>query len=263
MGQVRESVREILNHTGRDFIFWILKIGSMSFLGYRTLWYSLTSPPRRANIYKQMFEIGVLSLPVVLITGAFTGMVLAVQTYYQFHKITMETAVGIIVGLSMTNELGPVLTAVMVAGRVGAAMAAELGTMKVTEQIDALSTLAVDPVRHLIVPRFIACVALVPILTVFSIFIGIVGGWVVGVKMKGINSVFFIKNMMDFVKPSDLINGLVKSVVFAMIIAVISCFEGFNAEGGAEGVGKATTQAVVASAIVILISDFFLSIVLF
>ena len=256
-------MNEILLNLGRDSVFWTRRLGAMAHLFYQTLSYAAFSPPRRPNIYKQMFEIGVRSLPVVLITGAFTGMVLAVQTYYQFHKITMETAVGIIVGLSMTNELGPVLTAVMVAGRVGAAMAAELGTMKVTEQIDALSTLAVDPVRYLIVPRFIACVALVPILTVFSIFIGIVGGWVVGVKMKGINATFFLKNMMDFMKPSDLVNGLVKSVVFAMIIAIVSCFEGFGAEGGAEGVGKATTQAVVASAIVVLISDFFLSIILF
>ena len=254
---------QIFGRLGRDFIFWIGKLGDMSMLAYQSFGYTLTSPPRRSNIYKQMFAIGVLSLPVVLITGAFTGMVLAVQTYYQFHKITMETAVGIIVGLSMTNELGPVLTAVMVAGRVGAAMAAELGTMKVTEQIDALSTLAMDPVRYLIVPRVIACVALVPILTMFSIFVGIVGGWVVGVKMKGINPTFFIKNMMDFVKPSDLINGLVKSVVFSIIIAIVSCYEGFHAEGGAEGVGKATTQAVVSSAIVVLISDFFLSIILF
>ncbi len=254
---------DILNKIGQDFLSWINKLGDMGILLYRSFVYAITSPPRRSIIYKQMFAIGVLSLPVVLITGAFTGMVLAVQTYYQFHKITMETAVGIIVGLSMTNELGPVLTAVMVAGRVGAAMAAELGTMKVTEQIDALSTLAVDPVRYLVVPRVIACVALVPILTTFSIFIGIVGGWIVGVKMKGINAVFFIKNMMDFVKPSDLVNGLVKSVIFSIIIAIVSCYEGFHAEGGAEGVGKATTEAVVVSAIVILISDFFLSIVLF
>ncbi len=254
---------EILKGLGRDCLFWVIRLGAMTRLFYQTLMYSIVSPPRRPQIYKQMFEIGVRSLPVVLITGAFTGMVLAVQTYYQFHKITMETAVGVIVGLSMTNELGPVLTAIMVAGRVGASMAAELGTMKVTEQIDALSTLAVDPVRYLIVPRFIACVALVPLLTVFSIFVGIAGGYVVGVKMKGINSTFFIKNMFDFLQVNDLVNGLVKSVVFAMIIAIVSCFEGFNADGGAEGVGKATTQAVVASAIIILISDFFMSIILF
>lgn len=257
------TILEIFTNLGRDFVFWVRKMGAIAELLAKTLKYAVVSPPRRPNIYKQLFEIGVMSLPVVLITGAFTGMVLAVQTYYQFHKITMETAVGIIVGLSMTNELGPVLTAVMVAGRVGAAMAAELGTMKVTEQIDALSTMAMDPVRYLIVPRFIACVALVPILTVFSIFIGIVGGWVVGVKMKGINPTFFVNNMLDFVQPQDLINGLVKSVVFAMIIAIVSCFEGFHADGGAEGVGKATTQAVVASAIIILIIDFFLSIILF
>ncbi len=258
-----QTLREIFDNLGANVLYWLRKLGAMSQLFRQTLAYTVFAPPRRPNVYKQLFEIGVQSLPVVLITGAFTGMVLAVQTYYQFHKITMETAVGIIVGLSMTNELGPVLTAVMVAGRVGAAMAAELGTMKVTEQIDALDTMAVDPVRYLIVPRFIACVTLVPVLTVFSIFIGIIGGWVVGVKMKGINPVFFMKNMMEFVQPSDLVNGLVKSVVFGIIIAVVSCYEGFHAEGGAEGVGKATTEAVVASAIIVLVSDFFLSIVLF
>jgi phospholipid/cholesterol/gamma-HCH transport system permease protein len=245
------------------FSFWLWRLGGLSRMFCESLRYTVVDPPRRSIVLKQMFEIGVMSLPVVLITGAFTGMVLAVQTYYQFHKITMETAVGIIVGLSMTNELGPVLTAVMIAGRVGAAMAAELGTMKVTEQIDALKALAVDPVQYLIVPRFIACVALVPILTVFSVFVGIVGGYLVGVELKGINATFFIKNMLDFTKPADLLSGLIKTVVFAVIISIISCYEGFHAEGGAEGVGKATTEAVVSSAITVLIADFFLSIILF
>lgn len=245
------------------FSFWLWRLGGLSRVFCQTMRYTITDPPRRSIILKEMFEIGVMSLPVVLITGAFTGMVLAIQSYYQFHKLTMDTAVGIIVALSMTNELGPVLTAIMIAGRVGAAMAAELGTMKVTEQIDALHALAVDPVQYLIVPRFIACVALVPILTVFSIFVGIVGGYIVGVELKGINATFYIKNMLDYTRPADLLSGLVKTVVFAIIVAIISCWEGFHAEGGAEGVGKATTEAVVSSAITILIADFFLSIVLY
>ena len=242
---------------------WVIRVGSLTNMFFRTLHYVVVDPPRRSMIFKQMYEIGVLSLPVVLITGAFTGMVLAVQTYYQFHKITMESAVGIIVGLSMTNELGPVLTAIMIAGRVGAAMAAELGTMKVTEQIDALKTLAVDPIKYLIAPRFIAAVALVPILTVFSVFVGIVGGYIVGVELKGINATFFIRNMLDYTTPEDLFSGLIKTVVFAVIIAIVSCYEGFNARGGAEGVGNAATKAVVSSAITILIVDFFLSMILF
>ncbi len=244
------------------FCFWLWRLGGLSRMLAQALKYTVVNPPRRSTILKQMFEIGVMSLPVVLITGAFTGMVLAVQSYYQFHKITMDTAVGIIVGLSMTNELGPVLTAVMIAGRVGAAMAAELGTMKVTEQIDALHALGVDPVQYLIVPRFIASVALVPILTVFSIFVGIVGGYIIGVELKGINATFFLKNMLDYTRPADLFSGLIKTVVFAVIVCIVSCYEGFHAEGGAEGVGKATTEAVVSSAITILIADFFLSIVL-
>lgn len=228
-----------------------------------TVRYLIKNPPRPGIIYDQMYKIGVLSLPVVLLTGVATGMILAIQTYYQLHKLTIESVVGIIVGLSMTNELGPVLTGLMVAGRVGAAMAAELGTMKVTEQIDALYTLATSPVKYLIVPRFVASILLIPLLTTFSIFIGIVGGYVVGVEMLGINATFFMKNLREFTEVEDLANGIIKSVFFALIIALVGCYKGFTTEGGAEGVGKATTESVVTSCITILIIDFFLSIILF
>jgi phospholipid/cholesterol/gamma-HCH transport system permease protein len=210
-----------------------------------------------------MYKIGVLSSPVVLITGAATGMIIAIQTYYQLHQLTIESVVGIIVGLSMTNELGPVLTGLMVAGRVGAAMSAELGTMKVTEQVDALYTLATSPTKYLIVPRFIASILLIPILTICSIFVGIVGGYLVGVKMLGINSVFFLKNLRQYTDVSDLCNGIIKSLFFALIVVMVGCYKGFTTEGGAEGVGKSTTDSVVISCITILIVDFFLSIVLF
>ena len=189
-------------------------------------------------------------------------MVLAVQSYYQFHQISMETAIGILIGLSMTNELGPVLTALMVAGRVGASMAAQLGTMKVTEQIDALNTLAVDPVSYLVAPRLIAGIFMIPILTVFSIFICFLGGYFISVELLQINKTFFVNNMLDFTGVMDFLNGLTKSVVFALIIIIISCYKGIIADDGAEGVGKATTEAVVFSCISILISDFFLSIIL-
>lgn len=248
---------------GKRFFQTLSQLGEMGILLWETLRFIFQEPPKIRQVFRQMYFIGVMSLPVVLITGAFTGAVLAVQTYYQFHKLTMESAVGIIVGLSMTNELGPVLTSVMVAGRVGAAIAAELGTMRVTEQIDALKSLATNPVQYLIVPRFIACVTLIPILTIFSIFIGIVGGYVVGVEMKGINATFFIDNMLEFTTATDLFNGVTKAIYFAGVIALVSCYKGFTCSEGAEGVGRATTQAVVFSCITILILDFFLSVLLF
>lgn len=199
-----------------------------------------------------------MSIPVVLITGAFTGMVLAAQTYYQFHKLTVETAVGLVVGLSITRELGPVLTGLMLAGRVGAAFAAEIGTMRVTEQVDALHTLATDPVKYLVVPRLIACLILLPILTIITDFVGMLGGYVVGVNMFGINGAYYLKNMSERMSPMDIIGGLIKAVIFGIVIAIIGCYKGFNAEGGAEGVGRATTGAVVTSSILILILDFFI-----
>lgn len=253
----------ITRSLGRKSIALVEHLGRISIMFWDTLRHLVTNPPRPGIIYEQMYKIGVLSLPVVLITGAATGMILAVQTYYQLHKLTIESVVGIIVGLSMTNELGPVLTGLMVAGRVGAAMAAELGTMKVTEQIDALYTLATSPVKFLIVPRFVASVLLIPLLTVCSIFIGIAGGYLIGVKMLGINSTFFIKNLREFTEVTDLANGIIKSVFFALIITMVGCYKGFTTEGGAEGVGKSTTEAVVVSCITILIVDFFLSIILF
>lgn len=219
--------------------------------------------PERSLIIKQMYRIGVLSLPVVLITGAFTGMVLTVQSYYQLHVFTLDTIVSPIVGLSMTRELGPVLTGLMLAGRVGAAIAAELGTMRVTEQIDALVSLATNPIRYLVIPRFLACVLLLPCLTVFSICVGILGGYLIGVKWLGVPEVFFIYNLQDFVEVYDFMSGLIKTVVFGAIISLVSCYKGFYTQKGAEGVGMSVMQAVVASSILILISDFFLSIILF
>ena len=248
---------------GRRWLALMASLGDIFLMLWETIKCAVTNPPRPKIIYEQMYKIGFLSLPVVLITGAATGGILAIQTYYQLHKLTMESAVGIIVGLSMTNELGPVLTGLMVAGRVGAAMTAELGTMKVTEQIDALYTLATNPAKYLIVPRFVAAMLLIPLLTVFSISVGIFGGYLVGVKMLGINAVFFMKNLREFTNPCDLANGIIKSVFFALIIVMVGCHKGFTTKGGAEGVGKATTESVVVACITILIVDFFLSIILF
>ncbi|MBN1522615.1 MAG: ABC transporter permease [Candidatus Aureabacteria bacterium] len=252
-----------MQHVGQALVIEIAAAGRFSLTAFSFIKKLYTSPPRFRIIIQQLYEIGYRSLPVVAITGAFTGMVLAVQSFYQFHQISMETAIGILIGLSMTNELGPVLTALMVAGRVGASMAAQLGTMKVTEQVDALETLAVDPVGYLVVPRLIAGIFMIPILTVFSIFIGILGGYGISVYLLKINKTFFMSNMLDYTKAEDLCNGLIKSVVFAVLIIVISCYKGMTAGHGAEGVGRATTEAVVASCISILITDFFLSIILY
>jgi phospholipid/cholesterol/gamma-HCH transport system permease protein len=252
-----------ISKIGRGVISYIKKIGDIFLFFIQTIICLFTNKIRIKELVKQMYSIGVMSLPVVLITGAFTGMVLAVQSFYQLKQFTLETAIATIVGLSMTRELGPVLTALMLSGRIGAAMSAELGTMKVTEQIDALESLSVNPVRYLVVNRFIACVVLTPILTIFSIFIGIVGGYFIGVKMLGVSSVFFINNLKSHVMVDDIFSGLMKAVFFGGVIAIVGCYKGFNAKHGAEGVGKATTESVVLSCIIILISDFFLSVILF
>ncbi len=210
----------------------------------------------------QLYFIGVKSQSVVLITGTFTGMVLAAQTYIQFHKFKMDTATLAVVSVSMCSELGPVLTSLMVAGRVGASIAAEIGTMKVTEQIDALRTLATHPVDYLVVPRLLSLFLSMPLLTAESIAIGIAGGYVVAVGLYGVPSVYALQHMNQYTSPEELLVGLVKSIVFGGIVGLIGCYKGMFCGEGAEGVGRATTEAVVYSSITILISNFFLTLTL-
>ena len=207
--------------------------------------------------------IGVKSLSVVIITGSFTGMVLALQTYHAFHRFSSEAIVGATVALSMTRELGPVLTALMVTGRAGSAMAAELGSMRVTEQIDALTVMALSPIKYLVTPRILAALFMLPILTVIADFMGIVGSYLVGVKLLGINEGVFISRMIKYVDLDDIYNGLVKAAFFGIVLSLVSCYKGFNTRGGAVGVGKATTEAVVVSSITILISDYVLTSLMF
>lgn len=214
------------------------------------------------NYLYQVYFIGVKSQSVVLITGAFTGMVLCAQTFFQFHKVKMDTATLAVVSVSMGSELGPVLTALMVAGRVGAAMAAELGTMKVTEQIDALRTLAAHPVDYLVVPRIFATLTAMPLLTAESISIGIAASYFVGVQLLGIDPTYAWHNMLRYTDAFDMLKGILKAFVFGVIIALVGCYKGMSCGQGAEGVGKATTEAVVFSSITILISNFFLTMVL-
>lgn len=219
----------------------------------------LTSPRYPRLILDQAEEVGVQSLPVVLLTALFTGMVLALQSYIVFHRFAAESMISVVVSLSMVRELGPVLVGLMVAGRVGASFAAELGTMRVTEQIDALWTLSTDPMRYLIMPRVIAAVFMMPLLVVVSDFIGIYGGYAISVLMLDQNPAVYIEKTTQFMELKDFYSGLVKAGFFGMLIGVIGCTEGFNCRGGAEGVGHATTRAVVIACMSILISDYFLT----
>jgi phospholipid/cholesterol/gamma-HCH transport system permease protein len=218
-------------------------------------------PPFR-DVNYQVYHIGVKSLSVVLVTGAFTGMVLCAQTYFQFHKVKMDTATLAVVSVSMCAELGPVLSALMVAGRVGASMAAELGTMRVTEQIDALRTLATHPVDYLVVPRVLATTIALPLLTIGSIMVGILAAFAVSTYLMDIDPVYAYNNMVRYTEPGDVWQGVIKAVIFGHIIAMIGCYKGLTCKEGAEGVGRATTEAVVFASITILISNFFLTLVL-
>lgn len=211
------------------------------------------------DLIYQIYFIGFKSQSVVLITGAFTGMVLGAQTYFQFHKVKMDTATLAVVSVSMCSELGPVLTGLMVAGRVGAAIAAELGTMRVTEQIDALRTLATHPVDYLVVPRLLALHIALPLLTIEAITIGILASYIVGVHLLGIDPVYSWANMVRYTDATDLAVGLIKAAVFGGVIALVGCYKGLYCNEGAEGVGRATTEAVVYSSITILITNFFLT----
>ncbi|MDK2920930.1 MAG: phospholipid/cholesterol/gamma-HCH transport system permease protein [Desulfonauticus sp.] len=224
----------------------------------------LFRPPFRFRLFvKQLEFVGVNSLFVVLLTGLFTGMVLALQTYYAFRLFSAESLVGATVALSMTRELGPVITALMVTGRAGSAIAAEIGTMRVTEQIDALTVMAISPVQYLVVPRILAGVIMLPLLTILSDFVGIVGGYLVGVKILGINSGLFINKIYEYVDVDDLYNGLIKAAFFGLILTLVGCYKGFYTRGGAEGVGKSTTQSVVLASVLILMFDYVLTALMF
>ena len=244
---------------GRRVVLFLMEMGEVTLLFLNAFKLIFRRPFRFRNIAKQMEAVGVNSIPVVLITASFTGMVLALQSYTGFKRFNAESLVGTVVALSMTRELGPVLTGLIVAGRAGAAMAAELGTMKVTEQVDALSTLAVNPVKYLITPRLLAGFIMLPILTAFSDIVGIIGGYLISVNLLDANPGIYIRRTTQYLEASDIWGGMLKASVFGMIIAIISCYKGFRAEGGAEGVGRATTGAVVISEMLILISNYFLT----
>ena len=253
----------LLDRLGRAVMINVEETGKIFLLFLSVLAWMVRPPLKLRNIFKQMEFVGVKSIFVVVLTGTFTGMVMALQGYYGFRLFGAQSLVGSTVALGMTRELGPVLTALIVTARAGSAMAAELGTMRVTEQIDALYVMAANPVKYLIVPRVIAGVLMLPVLTMVSDFVGIVGGYFVGVHILDINKGAFVKNITSLVVLGDIYNGLVKAACFGLILSLVGCYKGFNTRGGAEGVGRATTEAVVLASISILISDYFLTAIMF
>ncbi len=223
------------------------------------VWLSIAHPPSLKLIRNQMYEIGVLSLPVVAFTGFSTGMVLAAQSFFQLSDKGLSGITGLMVTKAMLVELGPILTAFMVTGRVGAAMCAELGTMRVTEQIDALSSMSVNPLQYLVAPRFIAGTFMLPILTIFSCIMGIAGGYVIAVYYYKMTYISFFDPVKVYVRNFDIFSGFAKAVFFGIIIVTISCYRGMITKGGAAGVGRATTNSVVICYSAILITNFFLT----
>jgi phospholipid/cholesterol/gamma-HCH transport system permease protein len=247
---------------GAVIIRWVETLGDMTLFMLRTLGWLFTRLPRRSTLIPALYNIGVLSLPVIALTGTFIGMVLAVQSYTQFRQFGFENRLGALINMSMCRELGPVLAATMLAGRVGSAIAAEIGTMRVTEQIDALVAMGANPLQYLVVPRFLACLLMIPSLTVMAIFMGVAGGYFYSVYVFNIDSYLYLTNSQQFVDNWDLFYGIFKSVFFGATIAIVSCYRGFHCAPGAEGVGRAATAAFVLSFVIILMLDLFLSIAL-
>ncbi len=248
---------------GRPLVYLSEELGRMLMLLFSATACMFRPPFRLRVIFKQMEFVGVNSIVIVIITGGFTGAVLALQSYYGFRMFGGESLVGSTVALAMTRELGPVFAALMVTGRAGSAMAAELGAMRVNEQIDALYSMSVNPVQYLVMPRILAGILMLPALTVLCDFVGIVGGYFVSVEILDINSGVFIEKIIEIVDLDDIVNGLIKSFVFGLILTLVGCYKGFYASGGAKGVGKATTQSVVISSVTILVIDYFLTAAMF
>lgn len=256
-------INKFLEIIGRPAIQFVLECGRMGILFFSTLFWMVRPPYRVRLFFKQMEEIGVQSVWVAMITTTFTGGILALQSYSSFKRFDAESLIGTMVAISICRELSPILVGLIVAGRVGSAMAAELGSMKVTEQIDALYTLAVNPIQYLIVPRMIACFLMMPVLTLFGDIVGISGGYLVATKIYDLNPITYIRSSFDFLTYEDVYSGLIKSAIFGIAIAIVSCFKGFNTQGGAVGVGKATTSAVVISMMLILILDYIMGALFF
>jgi phospholipid/cholesterol/gamma-HCH transport system permease protein len=244
---------------GRVVLGFLGHIGRLTIFAGTAISHCVRPPLYPRLIGQQMIDIGYYSLPVVGLTAIFSGMVLALQSYTGFARFSAESAVANVVVLSITRELGPVLAGLMVAGRIGASMAAEIGTMRVTEQIDALTTLSTNPFKYLVVPRLLAGLLMLPLLVLVADIIGVFGGYLVGVYKLGFNPGVYINSTVDFLEPLDVISGLVKASVFGFIIALMGCYNGYYSKGGAQGVGAATTNAVVSASILILTTNYIIT----
>mgnify|MGYP001271743690 CR=1 FL=1 len=248
---------------GRFFIGFFASTGRLSVFTFHGLVAVFAPPLYPRIVLQQIMRIGYYSLPVVALTSFFTGGVLALQIYYGGNQFNSEAIVATIVALGITRELGPVLGGLMVAGRVSAAIAAEIGTMRVTEQIDALTTLSTDPFKYLVAPRLIAATICMPILAFVADVIGVFGGYTVGTQSLGFNSAIYVQRTVNFLDITDITSGLIKASVFGFIIALLGCYHGYNSSGGAQGVGRATTNAVVSASILILAANYIMTSLLF
>jgi phospholipid/cholesterol/gamma-HCH transport system permease protein len=257
-----QAVADWIADLGGLIVDWVVAVGNIGLFAFQTMGWLFARLPRRETILPNFYQIGVLSLPVVALTGMFIGMVLAVQSYAQFRMLNLETRLGAVINMTLVRELGPVLAATMLAGRVGSAMAAELGTMRVTEQIDALASMGANPIHYLVVPRFLGCLVLIPTLTIMADFMGVVGGYFYSTVLLGIDSHHYWENSQAFIGVFDVFSGVFKSLFFGAAIALVSCHRGFYCDPGAEGVGRAATGAFVTSFVLILIIDLQLGIMI-
>ena len=254
---------QFVDKLGRVLLNFLAATGKLGLFAFETIINFFRPPFYGRAFFVQLIEIGFYSLPVVALTTLFSGMVIALQTYTGFAQFSAEGAVALVVLVAVTRELAPVMAGLMVAGRIGAAMAAELGTMRVTEQIDALTTLSTNSFKYLVVPRVLAGIVMLPVLVFIGDIIGICGGYMIGVYKLDFNATTYLVNTWQFLKPMDIISGLVKASVFGFIITLLGCYNGFYSKGGAQGVGQATTNAVVSSSILILIFNYILTEVFF
>lgn len=252
-----------LSRIGSSTLSFLQYIGEISIFALSAILGIFKRPFYLRALFAQMVEIGYYSLPVVGLTAIFTGAVLALQSYTGFSRFSAESSIATVVVLSITRELGPVLAGLMVAGRVGASMAAEIGTMRITEQIDALITLSTNPIKYLVTPRVVASVIMMPCLVLVADIIGVMGGYLISIYSLGFSKDIYLQNTFQYLEIGDVTSGLIKSAVFGFIIAVIGCYSGYNSAKGAQGVGNATTNAVVLASIMILLSNYLLTKVFF
>lgn len=252
-----------LQQTGRAAFDFLASLGRIAFFTAAAIRWTITPPYYGRQLLRQVIDIGYYSLPVVGLTTLFSGMVLALQSYTGFARFSAEDTVATVVVLSVTRELGPVLAGLMVAGRIGASMAAEIGTMRVTDQIDALDTLSTRPMQYLVAPRLLAGTLCLPFLVLIGDIVGVFGGYIVGVYRLGFNASLYLSRTLEFLEFSDVMLGLIKAAVFGFLIALMGCYHGYHSGRGAEGVGLATTNAVVSSSIFILIANYLVTALFF